>query len=426
MTGAPRSARAGGLERRGLAVFFDVFRSGRVVAMLPLGFAAGLPLMLTGETLATWMRNEGVDLQTIGIFSLVSLPYSLKFLWAPLLDRYRLPLLGRRRGWMVLLQLALAGAIAALGTVEPKSTPATMAQLAVLVAFLSASYDIVLDAYRTDVLADRERAAGAATYVTGYRVAMLVSGGAALMLSEWLSWRSVYWIMAAGMSVGVLATWMAPEPEKAAAPPLSLRAAIVEPFIDYFRRRGALVVLLVIALYRVGDALARTMLNPFLVDLGFSNLEIGSINKILGLSATILGALAGGGLVVTLGLRRALLTFGALAAAGNLLYMALALVGASLGLLVVAVAVDNLAYGLAVGAFTAFLMSLCNRSFSAFQYALFSSLSSVVGRLLGAPSGALAESVGWPSFFLVTALAALPALILLVWAPPDAARPPEP
>jgi len=405
--------------------FFDAFRSPRVWLLVALGFASGLPLALTGTTLSAWMTNSGVDLKTIGIFTLVGLPYSFKFVWAPLFDRWAAPWLGRRRGWMVAAQLALMAAIAVMGSLEPRVAPFALALLAVIVAFLSASQDIVSDAYRTDVLEEHERASGTATFVLGYRAAMLVSGALALVLSAFLGWHAVYWLMAALMGAGVVATMLAPEPA-ATRPPRTLAAAVVEPFVDYFRRDGAVLVLAFVVLYKLGDAIAGGMLTPFLLKTGFTNVEVGTLQKGLGLGATIGGTLLGGGLVARLGVRRALFLFGIAQATTNVAYLALALAGKNHLLLAVAITVDNVCGGLGTAAFVAFLMSLCNKRFSAFQYALLSSASSVGGRLLGAWSGFFAERWGWPLFFAGTIAIAAPALVLLAFLRGDAASPPAP
>lgn len=402
--------------------FLDAFRSRRVWLLVALGFASGLPLPLTGATLVTWMKNEGVDLATIGAFALVGLPYSLKFLWAPALDRYSVGFLGRRRGWMALLQIGLALGIAALGFLPREAGLAALAALALAVAFLSASHDVVVDAYRTDILPEEERGSGTATFVMGYRFGLVLSGAVALMLSDSLGWPVVYGLMAALMGVGLLATLLAPEPE-GIRPPRTLVDAVVRPFSDYFRREGAILTLAFLVLYKLGDAIAGLMITPFLLELGFTNSEIGVLNKGLGMGATLVGALLGGGLVSRLGLRRALFAFGILQAATNASYMALAVVGKSYPVLVISLVADNLTGGLGTAAFVAFLMSLCHRSFSATQYALLSSLSSVGGRLFGAGSGALAASIGWPAFFAATIAAAAPALLLLGRLPPGLAAP---
>ncbi len=395
-----------------MGIVLEVFRSRRVLVMFLFGLASGLPYLLTGTTLAAWMTSAGVPLGTIGVLSLVALPYSLKPLWAPLLDRFTLPLLGRRRGWMLTFQLALGVAILALGSGDPSAAPCAIAVIALVVAFLSASQDIVTDAYRTDLLTREERAAGTATYIFGYRLAMVLSGGLALVLADHVSWRVVYAILAGGMLVGVITTWLAPEPA-AAAPPRTLRSAAIDPLVDYFRRRGAIAILAFITLYRVGDVVANVMVTPFLLSLSFTNSEVGVVYKIAGTSATIVGALGGGGIVARLGLYRSLFLFAFTQAAANLAYSALALAGHSTPLLWIAVGVDNLCTGLSIAALDAFLMALCNKRFSATQFALLASASGLAGRLVGASSGYLAGAVGWPLFFVSTMTLAVPAIVLL-------------
>lgn len=401
-----------------------VLKSRRVWLLMAVGFASGLPLWLTGVTLSAWMKNEGVNLKTIGIFSLVALPYTFKVLWAPLMDRYTLPFLGRRRGWMLLTQVLLMGAIAAMGLVNPKDAPIAMACMTVVVTFLSASQDIVADAWRTDILTLEERGLGNSMYVTGYRLGMLVAGGLAFILSDHLGWSRTYHVMGLLMGVGVVATLLAPEPQSV-KPPRNLADAVVRPFVDYFRREYALGVLAFLVLYKLGDAIAASMVTPFYIELGFSNTEIGALSKSLGMLATIGGGLLGGVLMVKLSMRRALFIFGAAQGLTNLAFMALALVGKNDLMLAGTIAVDNVCTGLGVTAFAAFLMSLCHKSFSATQYALLSALGTIANRLIGSVSGYLATWMGWPTFFAFTAAAAIPALVLLMFLPENAAQPKE-
>jgi PAT family beta-lactamase induction signal transducer AmpG len=257
-------AREGGC----MGAFLGAFRSKRVFMLVGMGFASGLPLAMSGSTLGTWMTKAGVNLKTIGLFALVSLPYSFKFLWAPLLDRFSLPFLGRRRGWIALAQLGLAAGIWATSTVDPKTAPMAMAVAALVVAFLSASQDIASDAYRTDVLPAEERASGTSTFVLGYRIAMLVSGAGALALSDYLAWPTVFKIMALLMLPTIFITWRAPEPELV-RPPRSLADAFSKPFFDFFARKGALVGIAFIMLYKLGDYVASGMIQPFLIKTGF-------------------------------------------------------------------------------------------------------------------------------------------------------------
>jgi MFS transporter, PAT family, beta-lactamase induction signal transducer AmpG len=401
--------------------FFAAFRSKRVGILLGMGFASGLPLAMSGSTLGTWMTQAGVNLKTIGLFALVSLPYSFKFLWAPLLDRYRLPIFGRRRGWVALSQVGLALGIWVTSSVDPRSMPMAMAAAALAVAFLSASQDIVSDAYRTDVLPAEERASGTSTFVLGYRIAMLVSGAGALALSDYLPWPTVFKIMALLMLPMVLVTWRAPEPE-AVRPPRTVADAFTKPFLDFFSRPGALLGIGFVMLYKLGDYVASGMIQPFLIKTGFSGTEIAAWYKAVGFGAMTFGVLLGGGMVSKLGVRKALLLFGILASATNSGYLALSLVGKSHVLLAAAIGIHNLCSGMAEAAFMAFLMSLCNKSFSATQFALLSSASTVVGRTLGAGSGYLISAAGWPVFFATTMAMAAPALVLLAFVPKESGR----
>lgn len=391
---------------------FEVFRSRRVAIQLPLGFASGLPFLLTGTTLGTWLTLDGISLATVGFFAWASLPYSLKFLWAPLIDRFRLPFLGRRRGWLLVLQLVLAAAIALLGRADPRTDLAAVAGLAVALSFFSATLDIVVDAFRVDTLLDVERAAGSAAYILGYRIGMLAAGAVALILADHVAWSTVYAIMAAGMAVGIITTLLVTEPETA-TPPRTIAAAIVEPFRDLLARPGIAPVLAFIALYRFGTLLLEHMKQPFFVKLGFTPSEIGTVNKGFGLAALIAGGLVAGAWVPRIGLRRALLGFGAAAALAHLAFVALALSGKQHGLLVLCVVVDSFCSGLAIAPLDAFGISLCRRAYSATQYAVLTSLVGVAGRLVGGASGVLADGLGWPLFFVATFAAGLPALALL-------------
>lgn len=399
------------------ASYFEVFGNRRILAVLLLGFASGLPLALTTGTLQAWLAVENVDIKTIGLFTLVGQPYTYKFLWAPLMDRYTPPFLGRRRGWLVLTQIALLVAIALMGTLSPRESPWLLGGLALGVAFLSASQDIVFDAYRTDVLKEDERGAGAATSVLGYRIAMLVSGGLALILVDnWLSWSAMYALMAALMLIGLAATWTAPEPEAPGKAPISLAEAIREPLVEFFSRRGAWLLLLLIVLYKLGDAFAGSLTTTFLLrGPEFSLSDVGWANKWLGIGATIVGALAGGALMAKLRLYRALMLFGVLQAATNLGFMLLAMVGKSYPLMITVVAAENLCGGMGTAAFVALLMSLCDRRFSATQYALLSALSAVGRVYVGPVAGIMVAAMGWIEFFFLTFLIALPGLVLLWW-----------
>lgn len=396
----------------------SVYARRRVLVLFPLGFAAGLPYLLVGSTLSAWLTQAGVSLAGVGLFSAVALPYSLKLLWAPLVDRFRPPFGGRRRGWIVLFQLALGLLLVTLGATSPHAAPLAFAALAVGVTFCAASQDIAADAYRTDLLAADERAAGTAVYVFGYRVAMLVTGGLALVAADHLPFGRVYQLSAVLLAVGVVAALLAPEPE-AVAPPSTLRAAVVEPLTDWFARPRALGLLAFVACYRLSDLVVAAMSTPFLLALGFSNTEIGLVNKNVGIAATIAGALGGGAVVGRFGLGRPLVAFGIAVPLSSLLWAALAVAGKSHALFVVTVAVHDALVGGGIAALEAFILTACNRRYGATQYALLSAAAGLAGRLAAAPSGALATRLGWPAFFAATAVAGLTALALTFAAPLD-------
>jgi len=395
--------------------YLQVFRSRRMAVIVLLGFSSGLPLALTSGTLQAWMSVAGVDIRTIGIFSLVGIPYTVKFLWSPLMDRFVPPWFGRRRGWMLATQLTLMLGIGAMGFASPQHAPWALAALALMVAFTSASQDIVVDAYRTDLLHEKERGAGAALFVFGYRIAMLVSGAVALILSDRIGWQSTYLIMAGCMIIGIISSVSGPETEKKIAPPKTLSEAVWGPLRDFFSRPSAATMLLLIILYKLGDAYAGTMTTPFLIrGAGFSATDVGTVNKGFGLAALIIGAMFGGTLMVRLGLYRSLLYFGLLQAVSNLSFMLLAWAGKSYPVMIFAVGFENLTGGMGTAAFVSLLMALCNHRFSATQYALLSSLASLSRTFISPSSGYLVESVGWAVFFLITAISALPGIWMLM------------
>lgn len=382
--------------------------------ILILGFSSGLPLALTSGTLQAWMAVENVNLATIGIFSLVGLPYTLKFLWSPLMDRFVPPFLGRRRGWMLATQVGLMVGIAAMANTSPTEATWLMACLALWVAFASASQDIVFDAYRTDVLKPRERGLGAAVSVGGYRVAMLVSGALALVMGEHIGWQKTYLLMAGLMGIGMMGSLLGPEPSDQIRPPRTMAEAVWGPLKEFFSRNGAIAMLALIVLYKLGDAFAGTLTTAFLIrGPGFSPTDVGIVNKGMGLAATLIGAFLGGVLLARIGLYRSLMMFGILQAITNLGFMSLATAGKSYPMMVSVIGMENLAGGMGTAAFVALLMGLCDHRFSATQYALLSALA-VLGRVyVGPASGFLVESIDWAPFFFITFLAALPGLILL-------------
>ncbi|MDI9569598.1 MAG: MFS transporter [Pseudomonadota bacterium] len=403
---------------------FDLFRiylSKKMLLMLVLGFASGMPLALTSSTLAAWMVTEGVDIKTIGIFSLVGLPYAFKFLWSPLLDRFVPPFLGRRRGWMLITQGAIIAAIATMGFFNPASQPLIVAFWAVALAFFSASQDIVLDAYRTEYLAPEERGAGAGIWIMGYRLAILVSGALALIMSDHIPWSAVYVVMGSIMLVGVAATLLCPDPETerplgiGAAPPQTLREAVVQPFVEFFKRPGAVEILLFVILYKLGDVAAAQMTTPYILQhIGFSRTELGTIFKGFGMAATILGGIVGGALMTKWDLRRSLLIFGILQGVSTISFILLEFTGRQIWALCVVIGIENICGGMGTAAYTALLMGLCNTRFTATQYALLSSLMAVSRYVTGAPTGFLVVAVGWVWFFVICAILAVPGLLLLI------------
>ncbi len=388
----------------------------RVVAAMTLGFASGLPFNLSDSTLQAWAATLAVDMRTIGWLTLVTAPYTFKFVWAPVMDRWAPPLLGRRRGWILILQILLAGAIALLGLNPPDERIYMAATIALLVAFLSASQDVVIDAYRTDTLRPEERGIGSAMTQVGYRTATLVSGALALMLSGFIGWRETYLLIAALMGVTTLATFAAPEPEQRVVPPLTLAQAVSGPLKSFFARNGAWALLALVVLYKMGDAFALKLFTAFLISgVGFSAFEVGFYSKTTLIVATLFGTLVGGALLARLSLWRALLVFGALQAFTNLGYAVLALVGKNTSVLVLAVGFDNFAGGMGAVAFVAFVMALCEQRFSASQYAMLSALAVVPRTFLGPPAAFLAQATGWGTFFVITFITALPGLALLLW-----------
>ena len=388
--------------------------SGRMLVALLMGFASGLPLLLTGSVLQAWLRDGGVDLTRIGLFALVGLPYTLKFLWSPLFDRFVPPLMGRRRGWLVAVQIALAAALYALSLAQP--TPDRLLWIsiaALLVAFFSASQDIVIDAYRRETLADDELGLGSALYVNGYRVGMLLAGAGGLILADVISFTAMYQLMAVVMAACIVVTVIAPEPALPEGRPKTLAEAVFLPFRDYFTREGAWLALAFILLYKLGDTMASAITTPFYLDLGYSKTEIGTVVKLFGFWATIAGGTIGGIWILRIGLNRALWIFGIGQMLSTFGFVILASVSPTIAALAAVVTVENFTGGLGTSAFVAFMGALTDRRFTATQYALLSSLMGVPRVLASAPTGWLAELLGWPGFFVLCTLIAIPGLILL-------------
>jgi len=479
----------------------QIFQSRKMAVLLFLGFSSGLPLFLTSRTLQLWMQDAGVDLGAITLFGLVSVPYSLKFLWSPLLDRFVPPFLGRRRSWLILTQVGLVLAIAAMALQQPAQNSQVLQLLAItalVVTFLSATQDIAGDAYRTDILSPLELEAGASVWVLGYRMALLVTSFLALVLADYIPWNAVYLIMAAFMAVGIIATLVAPsepvlEGEQTSAPisikdgiflllfaailaglvggvitglislptlslliasllafwlvaafvlpqrrnnvtqsrpPQSLQDAVILPFQEFFGRFGltqASLILAFILLYKLGDSFVGITANLFLRELTFTKSEIAAVQGGMGFIATTVGVLAGGAILTKIGINRALWIFGILQLVSNLGYYALAIAGKNYSLLVLAINIENFCAGLITVVTVAYLMSLCNHSFTTTQFALFSSLVAISRDLLSAPAGQLAIITGWSTFFLLSIVAAIPGLLLLPliapWNPAPIAMP---
>jgi PAT family beta-lactamase induction signal transducer AmpG len=384
-----------------------------MLVALVMGFACGLPLLLTMSVLQAWMTDAGVDLSVIGMMALVGLPYTLKFLWAPFLDRFTLPFLGRRRGWMLLAQIALTVSIASLGQSDPTQNPWLLAFAAFLVTFFSASQDIVVDAYRREDLSDEELGLGSSLYINGYRVGMLLASGGGLIMADHMDFSMVYLILAGCMLPGLLTTLLTPEPETPAGTPRTMKEAVVEPLVEYFSRKDAILILVFVLLYKVGDTMASAMTTPFYLDIGFSKSEIGAVVKLFGFWATIAGGLAGGLMMLQLGINRCLWVFGFLQAASTAGFALLANVGYSVPLLSAVIAFENLSSGMGTAAYAAFMASITNKKFTATQYALLTSLMGVPRVLASAPTGFLAKNVGWETFFIACALIAIPGMLLL-------------
>jgi PAT family beta-lactamase induction signal transducer AmpG len=361
------------------------------------------------------MTTAHVDLATIGFFSLVTLPYSLKFVWAPVMDRYIPPFLGRRRGWVLITQILLLLAIAAMSLHDPQQGLRMLAVNAIAITFFSASQDISLDAYRTDVLNDREMGAGAAVFVMGYRIAMITTGALAFFLADRMPWQTVYLILSTLILIGVATTFFAPEPVLNDAPPKTLVEAVVLPFADFFQRVGmrAVIVLLFIVVYKYSDSLAGSMTTPFLLQAGFSQSEVGAVFLGVGVIATIAGVVAGGAVIGKMGINRSLWIFVVFQGLSNLTYYGLSLAGKNHAFMVAAIITENFGLGLVTAGMTAYLMSMCNKRFTATQFALLSSLMAASRDILVAPAGKIAESIGWPGFFLITVAMAIPPLLLL-------------
>ena len=390
-----------------------VICSREMLVALLMGFSCGLPLLLTISVLQAWMKEEGVDLTVIGLMALVGIPYTVKFLWAPFLDRFTLPFLGRRRGWLLVAQIALIFSITVLAFSNPQNSPWFLALAAFLVTFFSASQDIVVDAYRREDLSDEKLGLGSSLYINGYRVGMLLASGGGLILADSLSFTMVYLIMAACILPGVITTLLAPEPVVNIAPPKTIKEAVISPLVEYFSRTGAIWMLTFILFYKVGDTMASAMTTPFYLELGFTKTQIGTVVKLFGFWATIAGSLIGGVMMIRLGINRSLWVFGMLQALSTACFAFLARVGPSIPVLSAVIAFENLSSGMGTAAYAAFMASITNKKFTATQYALLSSLMGIPRVMASAPTGFMAKNFGWEAFFVLCALMAVPGMMLL-------------
>ena len=387
--------------------------------MLLLGFSSGLPLSLCASTLQAWMATVDTSIRTIGLFSLAQIPYVLKFLWAPLMDRYALPLFDRRRGWIFLSQLLLIIAIVLMAFSDPRSNLPLMGIVALMIAFLSATQDIAFDAYRTEVLTTRERGVGVGISVSAYRMAMIVSGAGVLIMADHIGWESAFMVVSLLFLIGVAGAVLGPDADVHAMTPATLNEAVVEPFMEFLGRGSAWLILIFIVLYKLGDAFAGTLSTVFLISgLKFSLTEVGLINKVISLIMTIAGALLGGSLMLRISLYSALFWFGVIQALTNLGFMLLAWHGKDYTGAIIVIALENLAGGMGTAAFVALLMALCNHRYTATQFALLSALASLGRVFVGPPSGQLVDLFGWTQFYFMTFLVALPGLFLLWYLQP--------
>ena len=386
----------------------------QLFAQLLLGFSSGLPLLAIGSTLKAWLTEAGLDLSTIGFFSLVGMPYTLKFLWAPVFDRFSLPFLGRRRGWILLLQLILSILFCSFFIFDPKTQLQAIAAIAVLIAFISASQDIVVDALRRDSLSDEQMGFGTALFTNGYRLGMLVSGALALYLAESIPWNMVYPIISCSFIIGILGVVIIKEPIQEHLSPSTLKEAVTGPFKDFFTRKNAIFILLFILLYKFGDSLASEMSTPFLLKSGYTKSAIAAIAKTIGLAATLIGALLGGTAMLRLGVVRSLWIFGLLQAVSILTFAFLASIPPSDTALAIVVAFENMCFGMGTTAYSAYMATVCSKRFSASQFALLTSIMGIPRVIFGSSSGVLAEYFGWKGYFIFCATMAIPGMLMLL------------
>jgi len=389
----------------------------RMLICVFTGFTSGLPLYILIQLVPGWLRTEGVGLAEIGFFTLVQIPYTWKFLWSPIMDRFTLPFLGRRRGWMLVTQLALMISIAALGLLEPALSIWAVAYLAIAVAFFSASQDVVLDAYRRELLPDRELGIGNSIHVQAYRLSGLVPGALALILADHLPWHTVFVIVAAFMGIGIALTLSIDEPARDPGSPKTIRQAVIEPFREFISRQGVAPALLVLAFlffYKLGDNMATALQTPFFIDVGFTLTQIGSIAKTAALSAAIAGAMIGGLIMIRLSINRALWLFGVVQVVSILGFALLSEIGANPWMLGIAVVFEYLGVGLGTAALTAYIARSTNKAFAATQFALFTALAATPRTLANSVTGVIVENIGWTSFFVLCTGLAIPGMLLLI------------
>ena len=399
----------------------EILFTRRMLACVFLGFTSGMPLYVLFQLVPAWLRSSGVDLATIGLFALVSLPYTWKFLWSPLMDRYRLPFLGRRRGWALITQVALLFVIGMLGHFDPGQSLQAIVWLVFAVALFSASQDIVIDAYRRELLADDELGTGTSIFINAYRLSSLVPGSLALILSDILPWSTVYWVTAAFMLVGIVTTLSIREPAADSMGPATLREAVIDPFREFFTRGGVAAGLAILAfmfLYKLGDNMATALATPFYLDMGFSRTEIGSIAKIAALWASIAGSIIGGAVMLKLSINKSLWIFGFVQMLTILGFAWLSVLGHNPAALFMVVSAEYLGVGLGTVALTAFMARETSKAFTATQFALFSSLIAVPRTFANSSTGYLIEWMGYTSFFLLCTLLAVPGMLMLFKAAP--------
>jgi len=391
----------------------------RLLAILGMGFASGLPLTLTGATLALWLADAHVSLKEIGLFALVGVSYNFKFLWAPLVDRLAIPgltvWLGRRRSWALTFQIGVAASLVGLSLADPVAAPVWTAVMAVLVAFFSASQDIVIDAYRVELLRPEEQGAGAAATQFGYRLGMIASGAGALYAAEAWGWQAAYLVMAGLMLIGMATVLATPEPVVERPPRGGLAATVLAPFRDFARHSGWVGILIFVLIYKMADAVAGHYAGPLYLSLGFSKIEIANVSKVFGVIATIVGIALGGALVYRFGVLKTLLIGAILQMGSNAMYVVQALAGHDLRILTLTIAFEQIAGGIGSAAFVAYLSALCSRAYTATQYALLSALAAFARNFFVSAGGAVAEWLGWIWFFVASVGLPLPGLVLLAW-----------